>query len=173
MKTLLVTKKRSAIHSTGIFAKTDIAKGTRIIEYVGEKITAKEASRRADAFLDDHRKDRSSGAVYIFEINRRYSVDGNVPYNTARHINHSCDPNAETDVIKGRVWIIAIRDIKKGEEIAYNYGYDFIEDYEDHPCRCGAANCAGFIMHYDAWPKLRRALKKSKPSRTATAIMKR
>ena len=154
----MVTKKRSPIHSTGIFAKTAIAAGTRIIEYVGEKITNTEAGRRVDASEDLNRKDRSNGAVYIFELNQRYAIDGNVPYNTARHINHSCDPNAKTDVIRGKIWIIALRDIKKGEEITYNYGYEFSDRYKEHPCRCGAARCIGFILKEEFWPELRKAL---------------
>jgi SET domain-containing protein len=162
LKAQKFTKKRSKIHSTGIFAKCNIAKGTRIIEYVGEKITNREAGRRVDASQDLNRKDGAHGAVYIFELNYRYSVDGNVPYNLARHINHSCDPNAKTDVIRGKIWIIAVRDIKKGEEIAYNYGYDFSEDYRDHPCRCGTARCVGYILKENLWPLLPVKLKKSK-----------
>ena len=69
-------------------------------------------------------------------------IDGNVKYNTARFINHSCDPNCETDVIRGHIWVIALRDIKKGEELAYNYNYEY-EDYEDHKCRCGSNRCVG------------------------------
>ncbi|MCB9771914.1 MAG: SET domain-containing protein-lysine N-methyltransferase [Candidatus Omnitrophica bacterium] len=154
-----VTLRNSSIHNAGIFADEHIAEGTRIIQYVGEKITAKEAERRKDAQLENHRNDQDNGAVYIFELNKRYCIDGNVSYNTARHINHSCDPNAETDVIRGKIWIIAIKDIKAGEEITYNYGYDFDENYKDHPCRCGAANCMSFIVHYDFWPQLQKALK--------------
>lgn len=157
-----LTLKRSSIHNVGLYAAEDIAKGTRIIEYTGEKITAKEAGRRVDASLENHRANQTNGAVYIFELNKRYSIDGNVPYNMARHINHSCDPNAETDIIRGKVWIIATKDIKTGEEIVYNYGYDFKEDYKDHPCRCGSARCVGYIIHEDSWPQLRKALKKDK-----------
>lgn len=157
-----VILKRSSIHNAGLFAGEDIAKGTRIIEYVGEKISGKEADRRIDAQYDNHRKDKVNGAVYMFELNLRYWIDGNVPYNTARHINHSCSPNAETDIIRGRIWIIAIKDIKKGEEITYNYGYDLNEDFKNHPCHCGASNCVGYIVNEDFWPKLHRTLAKEK-----------
>lgn len=154
--------KQSSIHSFGIFAKKDIAKGTRIIEYVGEKITKVEGQRRVAAAYELHRNDPDRGAVYIFEINKRQSIDGNVSYNAARHINHSCEPNAESDVIRGKVWITAIKDIKAGEEITYNYGYDFSEEYIEHPCRCGTKSCVGYILHEDAWPKLRRVLEKNR-----------
>ena len=149
----MVTVKSSSIHRKGVFAEVDISKGTRIIEYVGEKITAKESGRRVDATIDRNKKNKSEGAVYIFELNKKYDIDGNVPYNSARHINHSCSPNAETEIIRGRIWIIALRDIAKGEEITYNYGYDF-EDYQDHPCFCGAANCVGYILKEEHWAKL-------------------
>ncbi len=158
----LVTLKKSPIHNVGVYTNKDIAKGARFIEYVGEKITMKEAARRVDASQEIHNSNQASGAVYIFELNSRYSIDGNVPYNTARHINHSCDPNAKTDVIQGKIWIIALRDIKAGEEITYNYGYDFSDDYKTHPCRCGSDKCVGFILHKNLWPQLREALETEK-----------
>jgi SET domain-containing protein len=156
----MFTKKRSKIHNTGLFATSDIAQGTRIVEYAGEKITAREGDRRVEASLNSHRKNGTNGAVYIFYLSERYSLDGNVPYNQARRMNHSCDPNTDTDIIRGKIWIIAIRDIKKGEEITFNYGYEFRADYKDHPCRCGSRQCVGYILHRDEWPKLRRVTQK-------------
>jgi len=138
-----ISVKNSKIHNNGVFAKKDIAEGTRVIEYVGEKITHKEAIRRAEVELIRAKNDKSYGAVYLFELNKRQDVDGNVPYNTARLINHSCDPNCETDIIRGRIWVIAIRDIKETEELTYNYGYNF-DDYEDHLCECGTKICIHF-----------------------------
>ena len=95
-------------------------------------------------------------------VYRAYDIDGNVPYNTARYINHSCDPNCEAVIIRGRIWIIALREIKKSEELAYNDNYDF-EDYEDHKCQCGSNRCVGYILDEDDWPELERMklLKKS------------
>lgn len=156
-----VSVRKSRIHSNGIFAKKNIPKGARIIEYVGEKITKAEADRRADIPLEKNKKNSSYGAVYIFILNKRDDIDGNVPYNTARLINHSCDPNCETEIIRGHVWVIALRDIKKGEEVAYNYNYD-IEDYEDHKCFCGSKRCVGYIMDEDYWPRLKRKEKAKK-----------
>ena len=154
-----IIRRRSSIHGRGVFAKRDISKGARIIEYVGERITKVEAERRGEARLNSHRVDRSQGAVYLFDLNKRYDIDGNVPYNTARHINHSCDPNAETEIIRGKIWIIALRDISKGEEITYNYGYGF-EDYEDHRCYCGTHRCVEYILAEGHWPKLKKDLLK-------------
>ena len=94
------------------------------------------------------------GLVYIFELNKRYDIDGNVSYNTAKYINHSCAPNCEPEIIRGHIWIIALRNIMKGEELTYNYGYGF-EDYQDHECRCGSDNCIGYILGEEYWPKLR------------------
>ena len=152
---------KSAIHGIGIYAKKNIKKGTKIIEYVGEKITKKESDRRADIPLEENKKNPELGAVYIFTLNKRHDIDGHVKYNTARYINHSCDPNCESDIIKGRIWIIAIRDIVKGEELSYNYGYD-LDSYEDHPCRCGSYNCTGYILGEDYWPAYKRQLLKNR-----------
>ena len=153
--------RKSRIHSAGIFAKKNIPKGTRIIEYVGEKITKAESDRRADIPLEKNKKNSTYGAVYIFILNKRDDIDGNVTYNTARFINHSCDSNCETEIIHGHIWVIAIRDIKRGEELAYNYNYD-IEDYEDHKCHCGSKRCVGYIIDEDHWPRLKRKEKAKK-----------
>ena len=156
-----VLVKDSKIHSTGVFAKKFIPEGTRIIEYVGEKITKAESNRRADIPLSRHKNDASHGAVYIFELNKRHDIDGDVSYNTARFLNHSCDPNCETGIVRGHIWIIALRDIEKGEELAYNYGYGY-EDYEEHACRCGSKRCVGYILAEDQWPRFKRAQARKK-----------
>lgn len=154
-----ISIRRSKIHSKGAFAKKDIPKGTYIIQYVGELITKAESNRRADSVVSKAKKDVTKGAVYIFELNKRYDIDGNVWWNPARFINHSCNPNAETVNDKGAIWIYALKDIKKGEEVTYNYGYS-IDEYEDHPCRCGAKNCIGYILRKEDWPKLQRLQRK-------------
>lgn len=147
--------EQSKIHSQGVFAKTDIPKGARIIEYVGEKVTKAESTRRADIPLNKNQENESHGAVYIFELNSRHDIDGYVPYNTARLINHSCEPNCEAEVIRGHIWIIATKDIKKGDELAYNYGYDW-DAYDDHLCLCGTKSCVGYILAEEHWPRLKK-----------------
>jgi len=154
-----IIKKKSAIHGWGIFAKTLIPKDTRIIEYVGEKITKAEADRRGPLLVEYAKKYQQSGAVYIFVLNKKYDIDGHVSYNTAKYINHSCKPNCEVDIIRGHIWVIALRDIKKGEELFYNYGYD-LDTYDDHPCRCNSSSCPGYIIAQEHWPKLRKILNK-------------
>ncbi len=159
--------KGSGIHGKGVFARKNISSGTPIIEYVGEKITKAESDRRAKVPLRQHKKDKTKGAVYIFTLNQRYDIDGNVPYNTARLINHSCSPNCEASLSRGHIWITALRDIRKGEELTYNYGYD-LDSYEDHPCLCGSENCMGYILAEEHWPKLHFKKKARKPRRKLT-----
>ncbi|HAV62119.1 MAG TPA: SET domain-containing protein-lysine N-methyltransferase [Verrucomicrobiales bacterium] len=139
-----VVFRGSRIHGMGGFARTTIRKGTRIIEYVGEQLDKAEAQRRCEA-----------GNVYVFEINDTFDIDGSVDWNPARWINHSCDPNAETDVVDDRVWIIATRTIRPGEEIVYNYNFD-LDEYEDYPCNCGAQQCIGFMVAEKHWAEVKR-----------------
>lgn len=149
--------RQSSIHNLGMFATRRIPKGTRIIEYLGEKITKAESNRRAIAW-QEKAKGNGEGLVYIFDLNKRYDLDGNVPNNPAKYINHSCAPNCEAVNIRGHIWIIALRDIEPGEELSFDYGYD-IEHFLDHPCRCGAPQCVGYIVSQSQWPKLKRILK--------------
>lgn len=155
--------RRSSIHSRGVFALCDIPKETRIMEYVGEKITKAESDRRGTALMEKSKK-TGGAAVYIFTLNKKFDLDGAKFANPARLINHSCDPNCEAIVSRGRVWIYALRDIKAGEELSYNYGFD-IDTWEDHPCRCGAKNCVGYILDKDLWPKLRIILREREARR--------
>ncbi len=156
-----VEVRNSPIHGTGIFAACDIPKGTKIIEYVGRKISKKESDDIADKQYEKGQQG-TEGHVYIFEVNKKYDLDGNVSWNTARFINHSCSPNCETEQDEDdRIWIVSIRAIKKGEELSYNYGYD-IDNWKDHPCRCGSENCVGHIVAEKHWAKLRKLIKDSK-----------
>ena len=148
---------QSGIHNNGLFAIRDIPEDTKIIEYVGDKITKAESERRAN-LQDEKGRSTGDGTVYIFTLNDRYDLDGKVPWNIAKNANHSCDPNAHTDVKKGRIWLIASRDIKKGEEIVYDYGFD-IDSWEDHPCRCGAKRCLGYIVGDEFRAKFKKVLK--------------
>ena len=155
-----VEVRKSEIHNKGIFAAKDIPKGTKIIEYVGKKLTKKQSEVRADELMELWEEDPENyGGVYIFEINSKHDIDGSVNWNTDKYINHSCDPNCESDIFDGHIWITAIKDIQKGEELHYNYGYD-IDSFEDHPCECGSKNCVGYIVAEEDWPKLRRKLRK-------------
>lgn len=147
---------RSGVHGRGLFAADFIPKDARVIEYVGERITKAEAERREEKRLR-RLAAGGDGCVYVFELNRRHDIDGAVAWNPARRINHSCAPNCETQNIRGRIWVVALRDIAPGEELSYDYGFGFSE-WREHPCRCGAENCAGYIVQSAQRWRVRRAL---------------
>ncbi|WP_221031311.1 SET domain-containing protein [Actomonas aquatica] len=151
---------QSQVHGTGIYAAKDIPAETRILEYVGEKITKAEAQRRDEARVA-RQEAGDDGCVYLFEINKRYDLDGDVSWNTARLINHSCNPNCETENVRGHIWISALRDIPAGEELNYDYGFDW-ENWKDHPCRCGSPDCFGWIVQKDQRKKVLKAIKQEK-----------
>ncbi len=149
----------SKVHGDGVYAAKDIPAGTRVIEYVGEKITKAESQRRDEVRVARQEKGEDDGCVYLFEVNKRYDLDGAVSWNTARLINHSCEPNCETENVRGHIWISALRDIKAGEELSYDYGFDW-ENWKDHPCHCGSPKCFGWIVHRDQRKKVKKLLKK-------------
>lgn len=157
----------SRIHGRGMFATRPIPKGTRIIEYTGERIGKAEAWRRE--LLRQRRAARGGdGCIYTFELNTRTDIDGRVLWNTARYINHSCRPNCESQIVRGRVWIVAVRNIKPDEELTYDYYYDY-DHYRDHPCRCGAPECAGFIVKAPVRWRVRHAAKAMENARRQRA----
>ncbi len=127
----------------GAFAKSSIPSGARVIEYVGQKITKAESLRRCEQ--SNH---------YIFALDENFDIDGNIGWNPAKFLNHCCAPNCEAQWTDGTIWIVAIRQIALGEEITFNYNYD-LEDYKEHPCRCGAANCVGYIVAEEFFPKFK------------------
>ena len=154
--------RKSKIHHKGVFAKRDISKGTEVMEYKGRKISKKRGDKKSQKTIKKSQKKQDKGAVYVFELNEKYDIDGNVSWNPAKYINHSCNPNCESVIEdEKRVVINAIRDIKKGEEITYNYGYS-LDNFREHPCKCGSKNCVGYIVDKSEWPKLKEILKKEK-----------
>jgi len=161
MKKLWV-KKKSSLHGSGLFALVSIKKNEQIIEYIGDKVTKKEGDKRANKQINKAKKNKKNGMVYIFELNKKYDIDGGVLRNYARFINHSCDPNCEVEITDNQIWISSIKKIKKDDELTYNYGYPFDSDFDDHVCKCGFKKCVGYILNYDDWPKLKKALNKKK-----------
>lgn len=114
---------KRGINGLGLFAKVPIKKGECVIEYVGEVITAAEANRR--------------GGRYLFETSANRHIDGTTRKNTARYINHSCRANCEPDTAAGRVYISAIKNIKPGEELCYDYGKEYWNEYiKPKGCLC-------------------------------------
>ncbi len=153
--------KRSKVHGHGIFATMDIQKNKKIIQYIGEKVTKSEGNKRSEKRIKKFLNSKKTGSVYIFELNKKYDIDGSPLYNKARYINHSCQPNCEVDVINGEIWISSIKKIRKGEELSYDYGYSFDkDDYKDHLCKCSSKICIGYIISSDEWIKYKNHIGK-------------
>lgn len=139
----------SAIQGLGAFALRPIKTGTRLIEYQGERISAAEAARR---YAGD---DRDQTPVILFTVNSRTFIDAGVGGNDARYFNHSCAPNCEAVLDAGRIYIEALRPIKPGEELTYDYQLEYPEPFDPeaaqrYVCHCGAANCRGTLLELRA-----------------------
>lgn len=130
----LITLLPSPIHGTGAFAMVPITQGTRLLEYRGRRISKGESQLLCE-----------SGNPFIFYLNEELDLDGDVPWNEARALNHSCAPNCQAERIRDRIWIVSTRAIHAGEELTFDYGYD-LTHFREHPCHCGAPGCAGFIL---------------------------
>jgi uncharacterized protein len=111
----------------GLFTESAIPKGACIIEYVGREVSKEESE--------------TSKSKYLFEISKSKTIDGKPKWNKAGYINHSCRPNAESEITKGRVFILATRGIKPGEEITYDYGKEYVDEHIK-PFGCKCAKCA-------------------------------
>lgn len=144
--------RNSPVHGLGAFALRRIPKGTRIVEYLGERVTHAEADRRYAS------KDADDAHTFLFIVDTQTVIDAGVDGNEARFINHSCRPNCESVIERRRVFIEAIRTIEPGEEMTYDYQ---IQREDDDPpgidevfaCRCGAPRCRGSML----WPPKRGA----------------
>jgi len=147
----LIEVRRSRVHGRGVFALRRIRKGTRIIEYLGDRISHREADRR----YEDH--DERDNHTFLFSVDRGLVIDAGVGGNDARFINHSCEPNCESVIERRRVFIDAIRDIEPGEELSYDYQIgrergDPPDVDEIYACRCGSKHCRGTML----WPPRRK-----------------
>jgi len=156
--------RNSKVHGKGCFARQDIPKGTRIAEYVGDRITWDEADTRYEGY------DVNDNHTFLFIVDRKTVIDGGVGGNDARYINHSCGENCSSTVEKGRVYIDANQFIKKGEELGYDYqiGRDKNDPEnvdEIYACRCGSPKCRGTML----WPAKRPKPKKRKKAKSAAA----
>ena len=138
MKLYRVKKSNIDRNGQGLYAIKDIKEGTRIIDYVGKIITKKKT--------EESEKFDNSKPIYLFNLNTRYDLDGDVSWNTARLINHSCLNNCDFKGKGLKLWVTTIRDIKKGEELTCDYGFSYDLDYKQFPCKCGSKNCVGYIV---------------------------
>lgn len=119
----LKVKRSSA--GLGLFAARPIKKGERIIEYFGREISKEE--------------EYTSKSKYLFEVNSRKTVDGTQRDNFARYINHSCKPNCEPHIVRGEIFIDALKNIKEGEELSYDYGEEYVDEHiKPYGCRCAS-----------------------------------
>jgi uncharacterized protein len=135
----------STVHGRGVFAARDVAAGTLVGEYTGERITVAEAHRRYDHRSVPHAE------TYLFQVDAETMIDGLSGGNDTRLINHSCDPNCRTVLRGGRIFVEARRDIARGEELFIDYGLRASggatdADRERLACRCGAASCRGTML---------------------------
>jgi SET domain-containing protein len=157
-----IEARRSPIHGNGIFATELIKKGERVIRYTGALRTHEEVD-------EDYGDLEENGHTFLFTLNDEYVIDANVRGNIARWMNHSCDPNCESEVeedpkgrkLKDKVFINALRNIKPGEELTYNYGIVLDEPHTAKAkklwaCRCGAKNCTGTMLQPKRKPKPKR-----------------
>jgi hypothetical protein len=144
-KTPLFEVRHSRVHGHGVFALRRIRKGSTIIEYLGERVSHELADDRYAA------KDPLDGHTFLFTVDAKTVIDAGVDGNEARFVNHGCDPNCQTVQTDARIFIEAIRTIRPGEELAYDYR---IQRDADDPadvdavfrCLCGAKNCRGSML---------------------------
>ena len=146
--------QKSKIDNNGLYASKDIKKGTRIIEYKGKIISTKLSAINP--------KFDNSKAIYLFNLNKRYDLDGDFKFNIARLINHSCDPKCEVLGEGLKVWVYAMKNINKGDELSYDYGFAFDEDFRQFPCKCGSKNCIGYIVREGSRWRVKKVKNKKK-----------
>jgi uncharacterized protein len=154
-RTELIEVRDSKVHGRGAFAIAAITKGTRLIEYLGERVSHKEADRRYES------KDANDNHTFLFIVDARTVIDAGVDGNDARFFNHSCDPNCESVIENGRVYIETLRAAQPGEELTYDYQ---IQREADDPadidevfaCRCGVPQCRGTML----WPTKRKTARR-------------
>lgn len=156
MRKKLLEVRPSKVQGLGAFAVTPIPRGTRIIEYTGQRISPTEADRRYDDDACEHPR------VLLFSVDSRTVIDGGVGGNDSRFINHSCEPNCAAVTERKHIYIEALRDIAPGEELLYDYNLTHRdEDAPDLPqryaCHCGAPACRGTMLAPVAATKRRHA----------------
>ncbi|MGH8205981.1 MAG: SET domain-containing protein [Steroidobacteraceae bacterium] len=157
----MIKVRRSRLHGRGVFALRRIRKGTRVIEYLGDRVSHREADRRYAE------KDTADNHTFLFIVDRSVVIDGGSNGNDARFINHGCDPNCESEIEDRRIFIEAIRTIAPGEELTYDYQIgrarsDPPDVDEVFACRCGAASCRGSML----WPPKRQPRKPRRARQT-------
>jgi len=142
MKLYRIKKSNIDRKGLGLYATKDIKEGTRIIDYIGKIITKKQT--------EESEKFDNAKPIYLFNLNKKYDMDGDVFRNTARLINHSCSNNCDYNGKGLKLWVMAIKNIQKGEELTADYGFGYDQDYKQFPCKCGTKNCCGYIVRAES-----------------------
>ncbi len=124
--------RESRIHRRGVYALEPIPKGRKVIEYTGERISRRETKRRGQGSI-----------TYLFTLDDYWTIDGAIGGSGAEIINHSCEPNLYTRIVRGHILYMSKRDIRRGEELTVDYR--FSDKLDPVPCRCGARGCRGTI----------------------------
>ena len=137
--------RHSPIHGYGVFAARKIKKGTRVIEYRGERIDHHEADERYNDV------DNAHAHIVLFAVDDETVIDCKSEGNDGRYVNHSCDPNCEAVNEGGRIFIYSLKKIKKGAELFYDYGLELDEEFDRehshlYACHCGSKNCRGVML---------------------------
>lgn len=164
----LIEVRNSPVHGRGVFAVQPIKKGTRILEYLGDRVSHEAADKR----YEDH--DESDNHTFLFIVDKKTVIDAGVGGNDARFINHQCEGNCESVIENRRVFIDAVRDIEPGQELGYDYEIGREKDDppnvdEIYACRCGSPKCRGTML----WPAKRPQPKRRKPKPKAKAKPRR
>jgi SET domain-containing protein len=160
----LIEVRNSPVHGRGVFAAKFIKKGTRIVEYLGDRVSHDAADKR----YEDH--DESDNHTFLFIVDKNTVIDAGVRGNDARFINHQCEGNCESIIENRRVFIDATRDIEPGQELGYDYEIGREKDDppnvdEIYACRCGSPKCRGTML----WPPKKPEPKKANRSPAAKA----
>jgi SET domain-containing protein len=160
----LIEVRASPLHGLGVFAAARIRRGTRVLEYLGERVSHAEADRRYE------HKDANDAHTFLFIVDDRTVIDAGIGGNEARFVNHACEPNCESVIEDRRVFIAAVRTIEPGEELTYDYQIQ--REMDDPPdvdavfaCHCGSARCRGSML----WPPRRMATRGRTEARSRTS----
>ena len=158
MKLYKIKKSKIDKKGRGLYASKNIKAGTKVIDYVGKIVTNKQ--------IEDSDKFDNSKPIYLFTLNKRYTLDGDFHWNTAGLINHSCNNNCEYEGKGLKVWVTAVKNIKKGEELTCDYGFGYDKDYKQFRCKCGSKNCCGYIVRAESRWRINRKFAIGKKKRS-------
>ncbi len=153
MRLYRIKKSNIDKNGKGLYATKNIKEGTKILNYVGNIITRKQS--------DTNPKFDNKKPIYLFNLNNRYDLDGDVHRNTARLINHSCSNNCDYEGKGLKIWVTAIKNIKKGEELTCDYVFSYDSDYKQFPCKCRSMNCVGYIVREGSRWRINKKFKKN------------